>query len=149
MSEARVFLDTSALFAGVLSEQGAARALLRLGELKLVSLWVGARVLSEADTVFRRKAPDLLPLLAGVFDRANVQVGPKPQAEQQAQAEAIIRYSPDAYVLAEALACNAEYFATHDKAHFLNNPQIADAPLRIGSPGDVLGWLRERFVLGL
>ncbi len=145
MSEPRVFFDTSALFAGVLSEEGAARALLKLGELHLISLWIGARVLSEADTVFRRKAPNLLPLLAGLLERANVQVGPTPEAEHIAEAGSVVSYAPDAYVLAEALACHIEYFATHDKAHFLSNPLILDLPLRVGSPGDVLGWLREGF----
>jgi len=146
MNEPRVFLDTSALFAGVLSEQGAGRALLQLGETRLVSVWVGPRVLGEADTVFRRKAPDLLPLLAGLIDRANIQIGPPPEEAQLLQAGAVVSYKPDAYVLAEALACGAEYFATHHKTHFLDNPQIADLPLRMGSPGDVLAWLRDRLI---
>ena len=78
MPETRVFLDTSALFAAVLSSGGGARALLKLGESGAVRIWVGPTVLQEADEVFRRKAPDLLPLLAALLHQTGAQVGPQP-----------------------------------------------------------------------
>ena len=61
MPETRVFLDTSALFAAVLSSGGGARALLKLGESGAIRIWVGPTVLQEADEVFRRKAPICSP----------------------------------------------------------------------------------------
>jgi predicted nucleic acid-binding protein len=146
MPELNVFLDTSALFAAVLSPTGGARALLKLGELHLVSLWAGPRVLQEAEEVFRRKAPDLLPLMAGLLASADVQIGPAADQSCLEQAASVVSYAPDAHVLAEALASGAGFFATHDKAHFLDNPRADMLPCRIGSPGDVLIWLRNRLV---
>jgi predicted nucleic acid-binding protein len=143
MPESSAFLDTSALFAAVLSSIGGARALLKLGELGVVSLWVGPLVLQEAEEVFRRRAPDLLPLVAGLLASANVQVGPAPGQEDLARAAAVVSYAPDARVLAEAFSSGAEYFATHDRAHFLDNPQAGTLPCRIGSPCDVFTWLRS------
>ncbi len=78
MPELRIFLDTRAVFAAVLSATGGARALLKLGESGAIHVWVGPAVLQEADEVFRRKAPDLLPLLAALLHRAQAQSGQQP-----------------------------------------------------------------------
>ena len=56
-AEARVFLDTSVLFAAVLSETGGSRLILKLGEASVLQLFVGLRVLQEAEGVLARKAP--------------------------------------------------------------------------------------------
>lgn len=145
MREPRVFLDTSALFAAVLSASGGGRAILRLGELGAISLWVGPSVVQEADGVFRRKASDLLPLLATLLDRANVRVGGAPPAEDRALAGSVVGYKPDADVVAEALAAGVDYLVTHDATHLLRNPRIGELPLQVGSPGDCLAWLRQQW----
>lgn len=144
MPEARVFLDTSALFAAVLSATGGARAILKLSEAGAIQVWVGPAVLQEADEVFRRKAADLLPFLATLLHQAQVEVGPAATAEQQAQAATLVDYAPDARVVAEALTCQADYLVTHDQEHLLRNTRLGDLPCRVGSPGDCLAWLRQR-----
>ncbi len=144
MPEARVFLDTSALFAAVLSATGGARALLKLGESGAIRVWVGPAVLQEADEVFRRKAPDLLLLLAALLHQAQAQVGPAATGEQQARAAAVVAYAPDARSVAEALACQADYLVTHDQEHLLHNPRLGDLPFKVGTPGNCLAWLRQR-----
>lgn len=144
MARPSIYLDTSALFAAVFSETGGARALLKLGELNAITLYVGSRVLIEADEVFRRKAPDLLPRLAALLAQANVRVGPPADETSLAQATAAIGYAPDAAILAEALAARADFFATHDAAHFLQNPRLDALPCRVGSPGDALAWVRAQ-----
>lgn len=148
MPEARVFLDTSALFAAVLSAVGGARALLKLGEAGAIEVWVGPTVLQEADEVFRRKAPDLLPLLAGLLHRAQVQIGPAAAEEQQARVAAVVDDAPDAHIVAEALACQADYLVTHDQEHLLRNPRLSDLPCVVGTPGDCLAWLRQHWAEG-
>jgi len=136
------FLDTSVLFAAILSPTGGARAILTLAEQDAMRLWVGPVVLQEADEVFRRKTPDLLPLLAALLDRAQVMVTPAAGPDDQAKSAAVVDYAPDAHVLAEALASGADFFITHDEAHFLRNPLIQTLPCRVGSPGDFLAWIR-------
>ncbi len=148
MPEIRVFLDTSAVFAAVLSATGGARALLKLGESSAIRIYVGPTVLREADEVFRRKAADLLPLLATLLHQAQVEVGPAATAEQQAQAAALVDYAPDARVVAEALACQADYLVTHDQEHLLRNTWLSDLSCVVGSPGACLAWLRQRWAEG-
>ena len=37
-----------------------------------------------------------------------------------------------------------DYLATHNRKHFLDDPKVAEqAGIRIGTPGDVLAWLRD------
>jgi predicted nucleic acid-binding protein len=146
MPEPRIFLDTSALFAAVLSSGGGARALLKLGESGAVRIWVGPTVLLEADEVLRRKAPDLLPLLAALLHQAGAQEGPAASDEDQARAGALIDYTPDARVVSEALACQADFLVTHDQEHLLRVLRPGDLPCQVGTPGDCLAWLRQRLM---
>lgn len=146
MLEVRIFLDTSALFAAVLSATGGARALLKLGESGAIRVWVGPAVLQEADEVFRRKAADLLPLLAALLHQAQAQIGPAATAEQQALAAADVDDAPDARIVAEALACQADYLVTHDQEHLLRNLRPDALPCKVGSPGDCLAWLRQQLI---
>jgi predicted nucleic acid-binding protein len=145
VAEPRLFLDTSALFAAVFSPTGGARELLRLGEIGAIMLLVGPGVLAEAEEVFRRRAPDLLPSLAVLLARANVGAGPEADKAAMARAEPVIPYAPDARILAEALAASADFFVTHDQTHFLDNPNARELPCLVGSPGDALHWLRHQF----
>ncbi len=144
----RIFLDTSALFAGVLSEIGGSRLILKLGEAGVVRLSIGPRVLEEADRVFARKAPEAKAFFAIWLDVALVEVGKHPSKEMLTLAHRIVSYSPDAHVLAEALAISSDYFVTLDRKHFKMRA-LSEAPILIGTPGDCLAWLRERLVLGI
>lgn len=148
MPEYRVFLDTSALFAAVLSATGGARALLKLGESGVIGVWLGPMVLKEADEVFQRKAPDLLPLLAILLHQAQAQTGPAATAEQQARTALLVDYAPDARIVAEALACRADFLVTHDQQHLLRNSRLDVLSFRVGTPGDCLAWLRQHLIGG-
>lgn len=148
MPEARVFLDTSALFAAVLSATGGARAILKLSEAGAIQVWVGPAVLQEADEVFRRKTPELLPLLAALLHQAQVRVGPAATVEQHARVAAVVDDASDARIVVEALACQADYLVTHDQEHLLRNPRLSGLPCVVGSPGACLAWLRQRWAEG-
>jgi predicted nucleic acid-binding protein len=141
-AEVRVFLDTSVLFAAVLSETGGARLILKLGESGAVRLWVGPRVLQEADGVLARKAPASKGLFALLLDRSRVAVGPPPDAAALALAQDVVDYLPDAYILAEALVTGVHYLASLDRHHLVGNPSANKLPFPIGTPGDFLAWLR-------
>jgi predicted nucleic acid-binding protein len=142
----RIFLDTSAVIAAVFSATGGARALLKLGESGAIQVWVGPTVLHEADEVFRRKAADLLPLLAALLHEAQAQTGPAATAEQQAYTAALVDYAPDAHIVAEALACRADYLVTHDEQHLLRNSRLTVLPCKVGTPGDCLAWVRQQLM---
>lgn len=139
-----VFLDTSALVAGIWSDAGGARALLRLGEAGAIRLLVSGLVLAELERVIRRKAPTRLGLLALILDASRVTVVPSAPAETVAVCERTVTYPADAEVLAAAWATNAAYFVTLDRVHFLENEALRKlTPFPIGTPGDCLAWLRQ------
>jgi predicted nucleic acid-binding protein len=142
-AETRVFLDTSVLFAAVLSETGGSCLILKLGEAGAVRLFVGPRVLQEADGVLMRKAPQQKAFFALLLDRANVVVGPAPDAASLERASDVIEYAPDAHVLAEAIAARSDYFVSLDQKHLVGNPRAAVLSFPIGTPGDFLAWFRQ------
>ena len=102
--------------------------------------------MKEADEVFRRKAPDLLPLLAALLHQAQAQTGPAATAEQQVCAAVLVDYALGAHIVTEALACRADYLVTHDQDHLPRNPRPSVLPLEVGMPDDCLAWLRQRLV---
>jgi predicted nucleic acid-binding protein len=145
----RAFLDTSALFAGIWSAEDGARMILKLGEAGAVRLLVSPRVLSEIEGALRRKAPDLLGLLALLLDRSGVEVVPSPASEVVQESQALTSHPGDAQVLAAAWAAGVDYFVTLDRKHFLDNLSLKEAvPFPIGTPGDFLIWYRGQLVAG-
>ncbi len=142
----RAFLDTSVLFAAVLSSLGGSRKVLQLGEAGVISLWVGPRVLAEAHSVVQRKDPTSLSDLALLLEASKVQIGPKPGRGFLEMGGAVTEYAADVHILAEALAAQADYFVTLDRKHFLENPRTSTLPFLLGTPGDLLVHLRKGLV---
>ena len=102
-----MFLDTSVLFAAAWSQGGGARLILKLGEARALSLWVGPWILREADAVLRLKSEGSRAFLALLLDRAQVQAGPEAGNEALEKALSAVEYPPDAQELAEALEVGA------------------------------------------
>ena len=143
----RAFLDTSALFASIWSVEGGARMILKLGEAGAIRLLVSSQVLSEIEGTLRRKAPDLLGMLALLLDRSGVETVPSRAPEAVQESQALTDHSGDARVLAAAWAAVVDYFVTLNRKHFLDNPGLKGAvPFPIGTPGDFLTWYRRQFV---
>ena len=141
----RVFLDTSVIFAAVLSKTGGARVLFRLGEAGILQLITGSNVLRECEQVVRRKAPASLTTLAYLLELGSVEIATRSPDEFIEEAKAIVAYEPDAYVLAEAMGAEPDWFITHDKAHFLNANTDPNLGFRIGTPGDLIQSLEDEF----
>ena len=140
----RAFLDTSALFAAIWSEEGGGRVLLRLAEVGAITLIVSRQVLTELQRAIRRKAPQSLPSLAILLDRIRVEVAPDRGKEALEASRRLVAHAADAAILAAALASEADYFITFDRQHFLENPRLRETvPFGVGTPGDYLAWLRK------
>jgi len=141
------FLDTSALFAAVWSEKGGARAILDLGEARLVDLVISSQVLTEIESALRRKAPAALGPLTLLLDTARVRVAPSPAAEQVASARELVAHPGDACVLAGALGVETDYFVTLDRKHFLDNATlVAAVPFAVVTPGAFLEKIRRSLI---
>jgi predicted nucleic acid-binding protein len=143
----RVFLDTSVLFAAVLSSTGGARKLFHLAEAGVLRLMVGPTVLSEADEVVRSKAMASRPVLAQLLDAGRVETSPAPTEIQVESARQYVQYALDARVLAEAICAEPEWFVTHDKEHFLNRKSESKLAFAIGTPGDLIQSIKDGFYL--
>lgn len=143
----KVFLDTSVIFAAVLSKTGGARKLFYLGEAGVLHLLAGHTVLREADEVVRRKVPASLPVLAQLLSLGQVETSPSATKKQLEFARTFVAYPPDAHVLAEAIQANPNWFVTHDKAHFLINRPETGLSFKIGTPGDLLQNVKNDFVI--
>jgi predicted nucleic acid-binding protein len=119
--------------------------ILKLGEAGAVRVLVSPHVLQEAENVLRRKAPDLIGLLALLLDRSGAETVAAPLPDFVQECLALTGYPADALVLAAAKMTAADYFVTLDREHFLNNDALKRAmPFPIGTPGDFLAWYRGR-----
>lgn len=141
-----VFLDTSALFAGIWSEAGGAWMILRLAEVGALQIRLGPQVMREVDAVIRRKAPRASGFLALLLDRCGVRVTDEPSASMRERSLALTNHPGDAQIVAEAWFAEVEYLVTLDKERFPANEVLRKAaPFLIGTPGDFLSWYRDRF----
>lgn len=110
----KVFLDTSVLFAAVLSPDGGVRKLFLLAEEGIFKLLAGPTVLKECEEVIRRKTPGSSPKLAQLLAAARVEISASPTKRQIETALSHVRYRPDARILAEAIRAEPDWFITHD-----------------------------------
>jgi len=141
----RVFVDTSALFAGIWSAEGAARVVLRLGEAGAVRLVVSPLVLTEIERALQRKAPELLGRAALLLATCGAETVPDPASRETIdEMTEIVGHQGDAAILAAAVAGDVDYLVTHDAHHFLDNLALKQAvPFPIGTPGDFLERYRS------
>jgi predicted nucleic acid-binding protein len=142
-ARAKIFLDTSVIFAAVFSPDGGSRLLFRLGEIGILDIWVGQSVIQEAEEVVRRKVPHTLPDLAILLSIVRTSLGSSPGIREYEQARELVHYLPDARVLAEAMCAAPDWFVILDRKHFLENRLLAKLPFRIGTPGDFLEAFKE------
>lgn len=129
----------------MLSGQGAARALLQLGEARLVALIITLQVVVETERALARKAPRALPFYREVVRTAGLRIVPDPSAEEIAAHQGIIAHPPDVPIVVAAMRGKVDYLVTLNRRHFLDDPEVARrSGLLIGTPGDALAWVRQR-----
>jgi len=144
MNKVNIFLDSSALIAGIISETGAAHVLLQLGETKDILLTVSEMVIDETRRSIAKKSPDNLNDVQKEITRAGIKIIPDP-SKKEIRANLYLMDDPnDVPILLAAMKSKVDYLATHDRKHFLDDPKVSErSGLKIGTPGDVLAWIRE------
>ena len=144
MPKFNIFLDSSALIAGAISESGAAHVLLNLGESQDIVLTVSELVIIETERAMAKKAPGNLNDLRSLIKSSNLRIVDNPAKEEVEANLYLINDPNDVPILLTAMKAKVDYLATHNRRHFLDDPKVAEiSGLRIGTPGDVLAWLRE------
>ena len=140
----RVFLDTSALLAGLVSSTGASNLILALAEAGLLTLVVSEQVLVEAERNLEEKLPKAIPEYRRFLTTCPLEKVPDPSPVDVAGTGGII-HPKDASILVAARNAQVDYLVTLNRKHFLNDPEVArKSGLRIGAPDDFLAWLREQ-----
>jgi len=130
----RVFLDTSALLAGLLSSKGAARGILAVGEMGLVELLVSTDVLAEADRNIAGKFPNLLDEYRAFLHHVSpTLVADATLKEVKATIPWVGR--DDAPILAAALKSRADYLVTWNTRDFMSPRMPKDLAIKIVTPG--------------
>ena len=145
MPRASLFLDNSALFAGIISATEAARALLLLAEAEQIILFISEQVVAETERAIARKAPAALPDLRRAILASKAQILRDPEQDMVLPNLNLISHAPDVPILLAAMHARVDFLVTLNRVHFMDDPKVAQrAGLRIGTPGDALTWLRQQ-----
>lgn len=138
----RVFLDTSALIAGIISPTGAAHEVLRLCEAKVVKPVISRQVLTEADRNLSAKLPDLIPDYRALLRHLSPHLVQDPGLKAVEQATKVIN-SKDAPILAAALEADVDYLITWNTRHFHKKAVREYVEFKIVTPGEFLDDFRR------
>jgi hypothetical protein len=91
-----------------------------------------------------KKAPSSLNDLRSLIKSSNLRIVDNPSRKEVEANLYLINDPNDVPILIAAMKAKVDYLATHNRKHFLDDPEVAErSGLRIGTPGDVLAWLRE------
>jgi predicted nucleic acid-binding protein len=137
----RVFLDTSALIAGIASVTGAAREVLRLAEMDLIDIVVSRQVIVEADRNISSKLNELLADYREYIKGLSPELVDDPPSEEIKKFSSLIN-KDDAPVLTAAELSGADYLITWDRKHFISGRLKARVNIRIVTPGEFLREFR-------
>jgi len=141
-SRLKVFLDTSALIAGIASSAGAAREILRLAELKLIEIVLSRQVIVEDDRNIESKMNELLHEYRSFIELLAPVLVDDPSIEDVKKYSAFID-PDDAPILAAAISSAVDCLVTWDRRHFLKNDFKFITNMKILSPGEFLKYFRH------
>lgn len=140
-----LFFDSSALVAGVISAQGAARALLLLAEARLLTITVSTQVIVESERAIARKVPGALVAFREAVRSTGLRIVRDPSPEQVQAHQDVIAHPADVPIVVAAMQAGTDYLVTLNRRHFVDDPAVATrSGLRIGAPGDALAWVRTQ-----
>ena len=141
----RLFLDSSALFTGIVSTKGAARALLLLAETGNITLTISEQVVTETERVIARKAPRALSDFRQAILASKAQIVRDPSPEEVKKNLHLISHAAGVPIVLAAMKAKVDYLVTNNRKHFIDDPDVAvEAGLSIGTPGEVLKWVQGK-----
>ncbi len=145
MPEINLFLDSSALIAGIVSAKDAARVLLLLAESGHITVTISEQVLTESERAIARKAPHALSDLRQAILASKVRIARDPSLDDVFAHLNLISHPADIPIVLAAMQAKIDYLVTLNRKHFIDDSAVAlQAGLRIGTPGDALIWVREQ-----
>jgi predicted nucleic acid-binding protein len=142
-----VFIDTSALIAGILSPTGAAHEVLRLCEAGVVQAVMSRQVLVEADRNLSQKLPALLSDYHAFMTYLSPLIVDDPST-QAVEAAGKVIHRNDAPILAAAIAADVQYLVTWNTRHFQKKAVRDHVQFPILTPGEFLEEFRQALLAG-
>jgi predicted nucleic acid-binding protein len=143
MPEINLFLDSSALIAGIISAKGAARALLLLAEGGQIAVTISEQVLAETERAIARKVPIALSDLRQAILASQAKIVRDPLPDEVSAHPNLISHPADIPIVLAAMQAKVDYLVTLNHKHFIDDPEVArKSGLNIGTPGDTLSWVR-------
>lgn len=143
MPEINLFLDSSALIAGIVSAKGAARALLLLAEGGQIAITISEQVLAETERAIARKVPLALSDLRQAILASQAKIVRDPSPDEVSARPNLISHPADTPIVLAAIQAKVDYLVTLNRKHFIDDPEVARrSGLNIGTPGDALSWVR-------
>jgi predicted nucleic acid-binding protein len=143
MSKFNLFLDSSALFAGIVSATGAARVLLLLAESEHIKITISEQVVTETERAIAKKVPQALNDLRQAILASKVRIIRDPSIEQVMAHLDLISHAADVPIILAAMRDKTDYLVTLNHKHFIDDPDVAKrSGLSIGTPGEALSWVR-------
>ncbi len=133
----KVFLDTSALIAGIASIKGAAREILRLAEINMIDIVVSRQVIIEADRNIESKLNDMLADYREYMKILSPELVNDPSPKEIKKYASLIN-KDDAPILAAADLSRTDYLVTWDKKHFISDRVKNKVRVRVVTPGEFL-----------
>ena len=146
MPRPELFLDSSVLFAGVVSPDGAARVLLLLAEVGLVTVTVCEQVVAETERAVARMVPQALPYYREALRSTGLRIVRDPSPEEVEAHQDIIAHQADVPIVVAATRADVDYLVTLNHQHFIDDSDVAvRLGLRICAPGDALARVQEKW----
>lgn len=148
MPEINLFLDSSALIAGIVSARGAARVLLLLAEGGQITVTISEQVLVETERAIARKVPLALSDLRQAILASQAQIVRDPSQDEVSAHPNLISHQADIPIVLAAMQAKVDYLVTLNRKHFIDDPKVArKSGLNIGTPGDALSWVRGQIFI--
>ncbi len=144
MPKVNLFFDSSALISGIVSEKGAARALLLLAEDTRITITVSEQVIAEVERNIARKIPTALAYARELLRQTNLVIVHDPDRTALKKHAGWISHPADLPILIAAVQAKTDFLVTLNTKHFIDDPLVSQrSGLRIGTPGDALSWVRD------
>ncbi|MBI2426864.1 MAG: PIN domain-containing protein [Candidatus Kerfeldbacteria bacterium] len=141
----RVFLDTSAILAGLNSPSGGAGVVLSLVSSSKIVGVISPQIIEEGEHVVGLKFPQLY-LAWTSFLLLQLEVTPTPSLTQVRRAYTLLPTS-DAPILASAIQAKPDALVTWNTRDFLRPHVVESVKFPIFRPGDFLQLAREKRIL--
>jgi predicted nucleic acid-binding protein len=137
----KVFIDSSVLYAAAFSHTGPARRLIAKGLQGSIALCISDLVLEETKRNLTKNAPEALPYFSLIADLFAPYIT-RPAKPEVFRAAKVVHLK-DAPIVAAAARVKADYLATHDVKHLLNQAQAIDRAygITVLTPAELLSAL--------